>query len=309
MKRHSTHPLLRVLGPPGHSIARAAFPLLLALTLSACGGKPVAPPAPSAPAPSAAGAERPSGLPVTAEQSGAAPQILTADLLQRQEVRADKILANWAIVGSSLIQSITINGEAQTFAPGDTVSISKEFILKIAQTTITVVATDSKGAKRELSYLIVNPGLPIKEPEIFAAPTKIAETKVEQAKQEAALTQEEEASRARYTEGDYTAWYFEGPLNQVYNREVRRNQYPVWMESRYPTQGASASGAQFRVVFRPLPNDVLTHRAYWGLTPQQYNSLLDDLSARGYQQVFREVLKSASAQWRIQTVWVLKAKR
>jgi hypothetical protein len=236
-----------------------------------------------------------------ADQSGAGPQILTADLLLRQEVRADKIIANWAIVGNDTIKSVTINGEPQTFAPGDTVSISKEFILKIAQTIITIAAVDTKGEKRELSYLIVNPGLSVKEPEFVAAPSKIAETKEEQKKQEAEIEKQEEIAKAKYSESDFTGWYYPGALNQVYNREIRRGMYPVWMESR------NSGGSQYRIVFKPLPTDVLTHRAYWGLTPQQYNNLVDDLSLRGYQQVFREVMTSGSTQWQIQTVWVLKA--
>jgi len=302
MRRDPIHPLCRVLGP-GRPVPPAALLLLAVALLAACAGKPSAPPAASVPAaPASTAAASPAAAP--ADQSGSGPQILTADLLLRQEVRADKIVANWAIVGSNPIQSITINGEAQTFAPGDTVAVTKELILKIAQTLVTVVATDVKGEKRELSYLIVNPGLPIKAPEVVAmAPTKIAETKEEQKKQEVEIKQQEEEMKAKFTEGEYTTWFFSGPLNQVYNREVRAGRYPVWIEGRL------SPGAQFRVVFKPLPNDVLTHRAYWGLSPRAYNDLIDDLTARGYQQVFREVLQSVAFQWQIQTVWVLKTQR
>ena len=65
------------------------------------------------------------------------------------------------------------------------------------------------------------------------------------------------------------------------------------------------------MVFRPLPEGVVTHRAYWGLSVIRYNQLSDELAARGFQQVFREVLFPiiGGQDPKIQTVWVLKAKR
>lgn len=248
---------------------------------------------------------RPAVAAAADEQLGAGPQILTADLLRRQEVRADTFVVNWAIVGASPIQSVTVNGEPETFTPGDTIAVRKEITLKLAQTVVTVVAVDAQGAKRELSYLIVNPELPLREPEVVVAPpTKIPETKEEQKKREPDFQKAEAAMKAQFKEVEFTPWNYDGPYNNLYNREVRRGMYPVWIEARFAGQRL-----QYRMVLRPIPKDVLTHRKYENQAPADYNDLLDDMAARGYQQLFREVLIADSEQWRIQSVWVLKGKR
>ena len=285
---------------------RAAATLLAAVSLAACGGRQATPPpsATSAPAPAPAAAHEGQAPP---EQGGPGPQILTADLLQRQEIRADKLIAHWAIIGDNPIQSITINGEKQDFPPGDTVTLSKEFDFKISQTVITIAVTDSKGDQRQISYLVVNPGLPIKAAEIVAmAPTKIAEAKAERQRQEPEILKQEDLVRAQFTPSDYTDWSSDVPLNQLYNRQTRIGLYPVWMEAR---RAASSAQTEYRAVFRSMPTDGLTHRAYWGLTPRQYNALVDELTQRGYRQVFREVLMADQGPWRVQTVWILKASK
>lgn len=249
-----------------------------------------------------------SAAPVNPEAEGPGPQILTADLLARQELRADKIIAHWTIVGTSAIKSITINGKPQPFQPGDTVALTREFILKISQTVITVTATDAKGDMREASYLLVNPGLPLKDAESVAMPAvKLPEIRADLQKQEAQIKAQEAEVQGLFAKNDYSAWSADPTLDQFHNRQIRLGLYPIWMEAR--AGGGSLGAMEVRAVYRPLPTDAVTTRSYWGLTPHQYNTIVDDLTRRGFQQVFREVLTSDSETWRVQTVWIRKFER
>jgi hypothetical protein len=247
-------------------------------------------------------------VPTNPEVEGPGPQILTADLLARQEMRADKIVAHWTIVGQSSIKSITVNGKQQPFEPGDTVALTREFNLKISQTVITLAATDSKGDTREASYLIVNPGLPLKETETVAmVPEKLPEVRADLQKIEPEIQAKEAEVQKLFAKNDFSDWNTDPNLNQFHNRQVRLGLYPIWMEAR--PGNSAGTPMEVRAVYRPLPTDAVTTRAYWGLTPHQYNFLIEDLSKRGFQQVFREVLPSDDASWRVQTVWILKFDR
>ena len=302
--------------PRSAQASPAALLLALALALAACGAPRTAPPihqpaqpaAPQSATPAAgvqAGATPRSNPDLAAPAEGTAPQVLTSDLVQTQEVRESHVAVTWAIVAQSPLQQVTINGEAQPFEPGDTAVIARDFPLRVAQTLITVVAMDRDGRRTERSYLIVNPSLPFKlalaAP--VPAPAKLAETEAEQKRSQA---QVEAAPTPRFQESEYSPWLPEGSnMNRYYNRQMRRGRYPVWIEAR-PSK--TAPGLEFRCVFKDEPDDVLTHRAYWGLSASQYNTILEALTKQGYTQVFRQVY-AGGARWVVQTTWVLREAR
>ncbi len=88
-----------------------------------------------------------------------APQVLSSDLIQVQEVKGDKLVVHFVVIGKSALKTITINGEAQNFEPSDTVAITKEFSITQPQTLITVTAVDVNGLSREKQYLVTQPGV------------------------------------------------------------------------------------------------------------------------------------------------------
>ena len=94
------------------------------------------------------------GGPAHAAESEDAPQILSSDLGPTTEVQTSQLTATFVVIGQHPIKSVTINGEAQTFAPGDTVQVTKAFELARGATTISVRAEDDKGNVRERSYLV-----------------------------------------------------------------------------------------------------------------------------------------------------------
>jgi hypothetical protein len=286
--------------------------LVLAACLAACRGQAAAPrPLAATAAPGAASGAasdaRPAGSAAedaAGAEEGSGPQILTADLVQRQEVHAGKLTVRWSIIGSNPILSVTVNGEPQRFTPADTLQIAKELTLTVAQTLVTVEATDAQGEKRTRAYLIVNPDLPIEEPERgFAVPALLPVTEEERKAQEADLAAQDERDKAKFKEAEFTPWVEAEPFGRQTEREVRAGRYPVWIEAR---QSAGAA-PQFRAVFRPLPAGVLTHRAHWGLTPRAYNRLVYAMISWGYRQQFREVYRAPGGEWIVQTVWVLRA--
>lgn len=97
---------------------------------------------------------------------------------------------------------------------------------------------------------------------------------------------------------------FEGPLFQAYRDAVAVGRYPVWIEGR--SLGIVFS-PQYRLVLKVQPREIQDHKAFWNLTAAEYNGLVDRLTAGGYAQLFRDVLVSTNDQWRVQTVWRLRA--
>ena len=90
---------------------------------------------------------------VTAQESDA-PQVLSTDLAIRQVVESDQLTVTFVIVDEDTITKITIDGEPQSFAPGDTVMITKEFTFTPGRRVIKVEVEDEAGNKRERSYLV-----------------------------------------------------------------------------------------------------------------------------------------------------------
>ncbi len=83
-----------------------------------------------------------------------APQILTTDLAQLQDVQSGRMTVNFVILGSVPIRRVTINGKPEPFTPGDTVQITKVFEFATRQTVITVQAEDHDGHVRERNYVV-----------------------------------------------------------------------------------------------------------------------------------------------------------
>ena len=242
-----------------------------------------------------------------AGDEGTGPQILTSDLLARQEVNTERITVNWAVIGNAPIRSILINGEPEDFKPSDTVTVSREVLLRKAQTLLTVVAIDTRNEKRERDYVIVNPALPERDPdETSLTADKLPRGRRDQARASREIKEREATYKSKFAESEYSPWMFEGPLDLAYKDAVAAGRYPVWIEGR--SLGVSFHH-QFRMVFKSQPRDIEDHKAYWNLTVDQYNALMDQLTATGYEQLARDVLMSSNDQWRVQTVWRLKAKK
>jgi hypothetical protein len=88
------------------------------------------------------------------EEAEGAPQILTSDLAQEQEVREERMTVNFVIVGSAPITRVLINGEPQALVEGDTALVSKELRFESAVNTVRVSATDSAGRTREKVFVV-----------------------------------------------------------------------------------------------------------------------------------------------------------
>jgi hypothetical protein len=236
---------------------------------------------------------------------GEGPQILTSDLVQRQEVKVDRLMVNWAIVGDSPIRSVLIDGEPEEIVPADTLTISREVVLRKSQTLLSIAATDARGEKRVRTYMLVNPALPERDPDEIAIPaTKLPVGKAAQDKAAREVKREESVYRAKFSESDYSHWEFEGPLEQSFKDLITAGKYPLWIEGR--SLGVSFR-PQYRYVAKPLPKDFAAYKVRFGLTAGAYNKLMDEFAAEGYEQLFREVLMASNDQWRVQTVWRLKA--
>lgn len=85
---------------------------------------------------------------------GDAPQILTTDLASEMEAQSEQITVNFVIVDSDQVTKVTIDGEPQTFDPGDTVLITKEFRFTKGIRVITVVAEDEEGNIKEKTFRV-----------------------------------------------------------------------------------------------------------------------------------------------------------
>ena len=89
------------------------------------------------------------------EAGGTGVQILTTDLQAVTIVQKDRLEAHFVIMSDTgTIQSVTINGEAQNFAPADTVEIVKGFQFTAASNVVTVQAKDSTGVSLEKTYVV-----------------------------------------------------------------------------------------------------------------------------------------------------------
>lgn len=83
-----------------------------------------------------------------------APQILTTDLVRRQKVETGRLDVSFVIYDSDAITEVRINGEAQDFAPSNTININKSLEFKKGKNLITVVAVDEKGNQQTRRFLV-----------------------------------------------------------------------------------------------------------------------------------------------------------
>ncbi|MCP4752711.1 MAG: hypothetical protein GY866_17630 [Proteobacteria bacterium] len=98
------------------------------------------------------------GANLWADESGnngeSLPQILTSDLIYRQQVEQAARNVSFVVVGRSPIQEVRINGQEQTFTPSKLVVVDKDFHFSPGKNRIEVVAVDKAGRRKSETYLV-----------------------------------------------------------------------------------------------------------------------------------------------------------
>ncbi|MCP4755358.1 MAG: hypothetical protein GY866_31220 [Proteobacteria bacterium] len=82
------------------------------------------------------------------------PQILSPDLVRKQEFKETPQVINFVVIGENTIKTIVINGVFQQFKPATTVVITKRFGFEQGKSTIIVTVVDEKGNKNEKEFLV-----------------------------------------------------------------------------------------------------------------------------------------------------------
>lgn len=82
------------------------------------------------------------------------PQILSPDLIRKQEVVNSEQVFSFIFIDSDMINRITINNEEQVFSPAKRVVIIRKFSFNQGKSLIRVVAEDENGNSSERSFLI-----------------------------------------------------------------------------------------------------------------------------------------------------------
>jgi len=88
------------------------------------------------------------------DENEAAPNILTTDLVRRQQVDSSQLEVSFVIYDDDTISEVIINGEAQSFEPATTLNIEKVFNFIGGKNIITVKAVDENGNERTRNYLV-----------------------------------------------------------------------------------------------------------------------------------------------------------
>ncbi len=97
----------------------------------------------------------------TAEEDTQAnpPEILTSDLTLKTLLDSNRIEANFVIVDDDEVVEVTINGEIQSFEPGDTVLIVKELVFSEEVSEVVVTAKDAAGHSKTVTYTVYLAGV------------------------------------------------------------------------------------------------------------------------------------------------------
>jgi len=88
------------------------------------------------------------------EEGNQSLTILSPDLTRKQEILDEEPVLTFIIIGSSDINDISINGQAQDFEPAKTVVLKRKFEFEQGKSLIRIVATDEAGNSTERSFLI-----------------------------------------------------------------------------------------------------------------------------------------------------------
>lgn len=110
------------------------------------------------------------------------PQVLTSDLIEKQVITTSNINVTFVVVDSDDVAMVVIDGEEQKFTPSDTVQITKNFQFSKGRHLIRVYAEDTRGNKRERTYLVAF-GVPLEKKKGSKKPWRIV-TNVSVAKEQ-----------------------------------------------------------------------------------------------------------------------------
>ncbi len=95
-----------------------------------------------------------SSLYAQGDENEAAPEILTTDLVRRQQVESSQLEVSFVIYDDDAITDVIINGESQSFEPATTLNIEKMLNFVEGKNIITVKAIDVNGNERTKNYLV-----------------------------------------------------------------------------------------------------------------------------------------------------------
>ena len=99
-------------------------------------------------------------MPALAQQEdNSPPEILTSELALKTVLESDRLEVNFVFVDADKVTAVTIDGDAQTFEPADTVMLTRTFVFRQPVTRVRVTARDQAGNERTVAYTVFLPGV------------------------------------------------------------------------------------------------------------------------------------------------------